>query len=138
MVDRRGNLREVGDYSFSGVGFSVDEMTIATLTSGLLDFDLSLGSFRVSSPEPIDLAGVVSPMFDLGFPAIITGPEGSRQLTQLFVISFEDVTVISGGIANFSFSGMIVANEIPEPSVSLLVVASLMGVGYAQHRRCHR
>ena len=129
-LDSRGNPRDVGDIVLSALAFSVDIAGNATFTAGTIDFDLSLGDVRISSPTPFSLVGVTATTTNMG-QAIFNG----SQITIPILLSFEDIQVFTNGAISFSLSGTIQGTVVPEPSTALTLTLGLAALAACRSRR---
>jgi hypothetical protein len=100
------------------------------MTGGTVEFDLSLGSSRVSSPFPFSLAGCCAQAqtMNTGGAPIVTPLPGGAVAVLPVQIAFEDLTVIAGGATSFVLSGVIQATEVPEPSTFTMLTVSLLAL----------
>ena len=95
--------------SLMDLGVDVDALGAVILSAGFIDFDLSLGSTRVSSPVAISLLGVTSPTMNTGGPAMITDMGSHIELVLPIALAFDDILVIHGGVLSPSLLGVVVA-----------------------------
>jgi len=129
-LDSRGNPRDVGDIVLSALAFSVDIAGNATFTAGTIDFDLSLGDVRISSPTPFSLVGVTATTTNLGTPVI-----NGSQITIPILLEFEDIQVFTNGAISFGLAGTIQGTVVPEPSTALTLTLGLAALAAYRPRR---
>jgi len=129
-LDSRGNPRDVGDIVLSALAFSVDIAGNATFTAGTIDFDLSLGDTRISSPMPFSLVGVTATTTNMGDTVFI----GSH-ITIPIVLEFVDIQVFTNGAISFSLAGTIEGTVVPEPSTALTLTLGLAALATCRPRR---
>ena len=129
-LDSLGRPRDLGDLTLTAMAVSIDGSGFADMTGGTVEFDLSLGSLRVSSPFPFSLASCCAQALATntgGAPIVTPLPGGAVALLPV-LITFDDLTVISGGATSFVVFGVIQATEVPEVSTFTMLTVGLLAL----------
>ncbi len=129
-----GYFRDIGDFTLAGLGVSFDALGNATISSGMITYDVTTGSTRVRSTTPQSIAGAGAAFANVGGPPSLEDVGGVLRLTLPVLVNLVDVPVIDGGQTSFTLSGQIVV-EVPEPGTGVLAGLGLVVLAAGRRRR---
>lgn len=133
-LDSRGNPRDLGDFLLGGLTLGIDDLGNATITGGSIEYDLSKGSSRIVTTNPIDLVGDAAGFANTGGPPVFDMVGGLDRVSVPVLVDFVDLPAVPGGTVSFTISGTIVA-VVPEPGTAGLLGLGLGTLGWLGRRR---
>ncbi len=128
-----GMAIDLGDVVLTGLALTIDDTNTATISSGVVDYSVSLGSARNTTSIPRDLSGDASAFANTGGPPVFTMSGGVEQVMIPILVDIVDLPALPGASVSFTISGTVV----PEPATGTALVAGLASLLWVARRKSH-